>query len=323
MAHYYLNKMESGASIVDFYILNRANLKKGKTKEYMELELQDVSGIARGVMWEFSMEEFLKLQQGKIVKIMATVNEYNGRRELHIQRIRPAEEKDDVDMESLVEKSQKDFSELVTIFEKFMGEISHPHIKQLLDNIFGDADFKYEYYNAPAGKKWHHCYKHGLLEHTVNMLKLSATMREFYPELNGDLLTCGIILHDVGKLSEYNYDIGIDFSDGGRLNGHIAMGYHFAMTAMEKIPEFPEELKYEIGHLILSHQGALEKASPVVPMTLEAIVLHYCDELDAETNAVSRLIRKNRLPESKWTSYNNLMGRFFYAGEKEEKKIKD
>jgi 3'-5' exoribonuclease len=243
---------------------------------------------------------------------------------LKIIKFRAATDDDPVDWDALIEISDKDVEAMKEEFYTILEEIDDPWIHTLLKNVFSNEGISKRFFFAPAGKRFHHCYRHGLLEHVINMIRLAKTMTNFYPELNLDILIAGIIFHDFGKIWEYSDQVNIDFTDIGRLHGHIAMGYHFVMNEMAKIDNFPEKLKLEIGHLILSHQGELEKGSPVVPMTLEAIVLHHIDELDAKANAIQRVLTKDRQPESRWTSYNRLMNRYFYRNDRdnadEEKK---
>lgn len=315
MEHHFLDQLITGQEIMSYYIVNRAQVKKGKNTDFIEMELQDKTGPIRAVMWEVDMNVFNELKQNAVAKVLADVAEFRERQELHVKKIRMITEEDEIDWTCLIETSNKDIDKLIENFEDYLSKIENPFLIQLMNSIFNDDELKNKFYSAPAGKKWHHCYKHGLLEHVVNMLHLANTMKKFYSELNLDLLISGVILHDFGKLWEYDSEISIDFSDIGRLNGHIAMGYRFAINEMDKIENFPENLKQQMGHLILSHQGSFEKASPILPMTLEAIVLHYIDELDAETNAVSRVLQKDRMPGSKLTRYNQMMGRFFYKDE--------
>lgn len=314
MGHNYLDALETGQEVISFYILNRAQIRKGKSTEYIEFELQDRTGLIRAVLWQGDNAVFYSLKPGEVAKVRAEVTEYNGRQELHIKQIRMAEVKDEVDYSELIESTPRNVENLIEEFEAYINNLQDPFIQKLITNLFADENFRKKYYTAPAGKKWHHCYKHGLLEHVVNMLTVGKIVCGFYPDIFPDLLTAGIILHDIGKIWEYESEIAIDFTDFGRLNGHIAIGYHLIMTEIDKIADFPDFLREQIGHLILSHQGALEKASPVVPMTLEAIVLHYLDEMDAETNAISRVIKKDFMPGSNWTRFNQLMNRFFYTG---------
>ena len=126
------------------------------------------------------------------------------------------------------------------------------------------------------------------------------------------------MLHDIGKVKEYRVDGVIDFSDEGRLHGHITIGYHIVAEHIDRIRDFPKELRDELLHLILSHQGSRENASPVVPMTPEAMILYYADELDSKVNALQRIIRKEKNSDRHWSSFVPLLERFIYFGSKRD-----
>jgi len=152
-------------------------------------------------------------------------------------------------------------------------------------------------------------------------------MSELYPFCNRDLLLTGALLHDIGKIDEYGYDKGfIDFTDQGRLWGHISIGAQLVRKAVEDIEEsssFSEELKKNIIHLILSHQGEYEHGSPVLPKTLEAIILYYADEMDSKANAFQHIIERDSEPGKRWSKYIRLVDRFLYLNQGEDDVVEE
>ena len=142
-----------------------------------------------------------------------------------------------------------------------------------------------------------------------------------YPTADRDLLLTGAVLHDIGKVEEYSFDMGyIDYSDTGRLWGHISIGAQRIRSFIEEMEQekgFPEELKKNVIHLILSHQGELEHGSPVLPATLEAIILYYADEMDSKANAIKHIIDRDKAPGKKWSQYIHLLNRFIYLGDED------
>jgi 3'-5' exoribonuclease len=173
-------------------------------------------------------------------------------------------------------------------FKNRVDSISNSFLKKLISSIFNSSTLE-SYTKAPAGKSWHHSYLSGLLEHTLEIIKICDLMCDIHPEVNRDLLVCGAIMHDFGKIEELTFDSVFDYSDKGKLIGHIVIS---AMEINEKagrISGFPEDLKHQLIHLVLSHQGKLEYASPVLPKTLESIILYQADELSAKTNAYKAL----------------------------------
>ena len=172
--------------------------------------------------------------------------------------------------------------------------------------------------DAPGGKLWHHNYIGGLLEHTLNVTFAAERFALLYPEVNRDLLITAGLLHDIGKIASYDYTKFIDFTDEGRLVGHIVIGSQWVTRCNSKIDRFPKSLETELIHLILSHQGKLEHASPVVPMTLEGLILYYADELDSKANAFLRIKKKENRRASNGVSTSTWLISNYYFGEDEE-----
>ncbi|MCF8265093.1 MAG: HD domain-containing protein, partial [Melioribacteraceae bacterium] len=165
-----------------------------------------------------------------------------------------------------------------------------------------------QYQNAPAGKAWHHAYIHGLLEHTLEIVKICDLMCDIHKILDRDLLITGAILHDFGKTEELEFENNFDYTDKGKLLGHIVIAAIEIDKQCAKISEFPDELKNKLIHLVLSHQGKLEFATPVEPKFIEAIVLYHADELSAKTNAYKSAVINDANSGSDWTRYLPLAG---------------
>jgi 3'-5' exoribonuclease len=206
---------------------------------------------------------------------------------------------------------------MVKELETRIDAIKNTDLKTLVKKILsGD---KYEKYKqVPAGKAWHHAYIHGLLEHTLEIIRICDLMSDIHPEINRDLLACGAILHDFGKTEELNFETNFDYTDKGKLLGHIVIAAMEIEKAADTIKDFPSQLKEQLLHLVLSHQGKLEQASPVVPKTLEAIALYHADELSAKTNAYKNAIKLDENKEGNWTRFQQLAGTALYIPEKED-----
>ena len=183
-----------------------------------------------------------------------------------------------------------------------INALGNEYLKKLLKSILSGESYK-SYVNVPAGKAWHHSYVHGLLEHTLEIIKICDLMCDIHPELNRDLLICGAILHDFGKTQELTYEPNFDYTDKGKLLGHIVISAIEIEKAAKKILNFPDNLKDQLIHLVLSHQGKLEYASPVEPKTIEAIALYHADELSAKINAYKLAIKAEVNSDSGWTKY--------------------
>jgi uncharacterized domain HDIG len=187
-------------------------------------------------------------------------------------------------------------------------------LQELLNAFFQDEKTADLFKRAPAAKGFHHIYLGGLLEHTLSVVRLLEKVAEHYPNLNKDMLIAGGILHDIGKIYEFSYDQLIDYSDEGRLIGHIVMGVEMLDKKIAAIPDFPPKLSLELRHLLLSHHGEFEFGSPKRPKTLEALVVHYIDDLDAKLNAFETFVADSTNADSDWTTYNRFFERFLYKG---------
>ena len=186
-------------------------------------------------------------------------------------------------------------------------------MKKLLELFIADRKIFDAYLVAPAGKLWHHNYIGGLAEHSLQMAEIARKLAPFYPLVEVDLLTTGALLHDSGKVWQYQAIGFFDYTTEGRLVGHINSGDHYIASLAEKIENFPAELGLRLRHLILSHQGTGEQGSPIVPQTPEAFVLYSIDELDSKMGALSRIWEKEK--KAGWSEYINLIGRYIYWGE--------
>jgi 3'-5' exoribonuclease len=267
-----------------------------------------------GTLWDNIQGVFEALAPGDLVKVKGAIITFNDRLHLHIEKIRKAEEKDEVDITQLVSVVEKDRNLLFAHLDELIAAVVNPHLNQLLNLIFSDAEIRKRFGDAPGGKLWHHNYLGGLLEHTLSVTDIAERVGQLYPGVNRDLIVAAGLLHDIGKIHSYTYKTFIDFTDEGRLVGHIVIGAQMVADKIKQIKDFSEELKTELLHLILSHQGKLEQASPVVPMTLEGLILYYADELDSKANAFLRIQKKEKRPGQKWSSYVQLMERYFYFG---------
>jgi 3'-5' exoribonuclease len=182
----------------------------------------------------------------------------------------------------------------------------------LIKRIFSEERFE-KFSTAPAGKSWHHGYIHGLIEHTLEIIKICDLMCDIHPQLNRDLLISGAMMHDFGKTEELKYDSSFDYTDKGKLIGHIVISAMLINDEVNKIPGFPEDLKNCLIHIVLSHQGKLEYASPVVPKTLEAIALYQADELSAKVNAYKNALSTQMKADSSWTNFLYLADTDLYS----------
>ena len=172
-----------------------------------------------------------------------------------------------------------------------------------------DTDTFEQFLTKPAGKRFHHDYYTGLAEHSLSMVSLADLVCQNYPDLDRDLLVCGALFHDIGKIHEFAGEVVYDYSDAGRLIGHITMGDHYIADLIKQIEDFPNDLALKLRHLILSHHGTGEHGAPITPKTREAFVLHNIDEIDSKLDAIDKIAEKT---SDKWSEFIRPLETFLY-----------
>ena len=289
-----LISLKAGDKVDHYFILQKSEVKLSRTnKNYLDLEFRDKSALISGKIWDNFDNILLQLKNGCLVKVRGLIESYQGSNQLKIERIRIAAPEDNVFHEDFLPKSQKDFGKMKEELAGRIENIENVYLKKLLNRILTGEQFE-KYLRVPAGKAWHHAYVHGLLEHTLEIIKICDLMCDIHPEINRDLLITGAVLHDFGKTEELTFAPTFDYTEKGRLLGHITIAAMEIEKQSAEIEDFPENLKNQLLHLVLSHQGKLEFATPVEPKTLEAITLYLADELSAKTNAYKNAIAEAR-----------------------------
>jgi 3'-5' exoribonuclease len=293
---------------VDHYLLVRkADIRLTKSnKEFLSLELGDTSGSMTSNVWDNINSIFSNIKSGEVVKVKGSIEEFQGNLQIRISSIKIVNEKEGISPSDFLPHSKRNIAVMKKEFEDRLNKISNEYLKSLLKLIFTEEKFE-KYSKVPAGKSWHHSYVHGLLEHTLEIIRICDLMCDIHPEINRDLLISGAMMHDFGKTEELNFEKNFDYTDKGKLLGHIVISAMLVNEKTKEIKGFPEDLKNLLIHIILSHQGKLEYASPVVPKTLEAITLYQADELSAKVNAYKNALISDSRGESKWTKYISLI----------------
>ena len=303
-----ISELREGEEFIGFYALRRCELKEYDGGFRLDVELSDSSGKLPGVKWDDAREYREQLKKGIVVKVKAYLTSYRDKPQARIEKIRPAKE-GEYDPESFIPSTPKDIATLTGRIRSLVDSIRDPDLFRLGELIFGDSEFMEKFTGSPGGKKWHHSYLGGLLEHTVAVAELCDLVAQKHPELNRDLLVLAALLHDVGKIWEYSATTLIDYTDEGRLVGHIVMGEHFVREKCGELEHFPDRLSMLLSHLMLSHQGHKEFSSPVEPMIPEGFVLYYADEMDSKLNALGRIVEKTRDEEKSWSEFIRLLNR--------------
>jgi 3'-5' exoribonuclease len=255
--------------------------RKDGTGQYMALTLGDRTGQIESRMWENFADAAAGFEQGDVVKVRAEVSRYNGRLQLNLEKLRVAAA-DEVELADYVPHTQKDVEELWSTLVRTVDSFSDLSLQALLRSFLDDPAFASAFRQAPAAKSLHHAWLGGLLEHVVSLVGICELAARHYPEVNRDLLLTGAVLHDIGKLEELSWGTSFDYTLQGQLVGHITLGIAMIEKKLAALPDFPPALRILVEHMVLSHHGKLEFGSPKLPMTPEAVLLHYLDDLDAK-----------------------------------------
>ena len=293
-----------------FLLLTKKELREGKKDYYIRLDFVDKTGPISGNVWNNALTSMDGYAENDVVKVRALITNYKDQIQLNVKKIRKANE-NEFEIEDYLQKTKKDVKALSDDFFAMIDSISNEYIKKLLLSIFEDKELWAKFSYCPAAKSWHHNYISGLLEHTCTVVKICDFVSNIY-NVNRDILIAGAMLHDIGKVFEYVTLPSIEFTDEGRLIGHIVLGDQFVADKAREINLFPQNLLMKLRHLIISHHGEPEKGAVKVPQTLEAVVLHYADNLDAQAAGTYQLMEASNDPNAKWTEFDKLNNRYIY-----------
>ncbi len=317
MKSLFVKDLKPGNEVVDFFVLRKKDIKEYDGQKFLKLELGDKTGRIDGVAWDNPEQIYDQAEAGEIVKIRGRVTTYKETSQLKVEKLRKAKQSE-FKLSDFLPSSERDADTLFREFENVISSIHDRHLRKLLELLVQDSSMVEGLKRTPGGKLWHHAYLGGLLSHTLNVVQICEKAAGMYDLVNRDLLITGALLHDIGKIDSYSAKGFFDYTDEGRLVGHIVSGEELIASKIEMIEGFPPDLALQLKHLILSHQGQLEFASPVVPQTIEAIVLYYADEMDAKADAFAHIIKTQKIKGKRWSDWVHLIDRYIYLGEEEE-----
>lgn len=309
----FISDIRAGDRVDDIFVLSEKILSQKKDgNNFLNITLSDKTGTIKGVVWDNVDQIAAGITSGDFAHVNGSVSEYRGTLQVVIKIMEPFPS-DRIDPSDFLPQTSRDIEGMFERLVKRMDSISTDYLKALLDAFFKDKEFVNKFKTAPAAKKMHHAYIGGLLEHTLSMTSLADKIAGHYSGINRDLLLSGAILHDIGKVDEFEYQFKIDYSDKGRLLNHIVIGLKMVDEKLSEIKYFPEDQVLLLKHLIVSHHGTREFGSPEPPKTIEAVLLNYIDEIDSKVNAIRDFIASED-PDETWTSYHRLLERHFYKG---------
>jgi 3'-5' exoribonuclease len=313
-----INELTDGVEI-DQVLLVRESERRPRRDggEYLRLQLGDRTGAVACMVWDELAEVEDVARAGHPVRVSGryTVHPRFGP-QLNLRDLQAAEP-GSFDASDLLDGPARDIEQMQTEVRELMETVQQPHLRALLGRVLGEGSQLWAgYCSAPAAKHYHQAYRHGLLEHSLGVAQAVSAISSTFQGIDRDVAVTGALLHDIGKLEAYALEgDGIELTDPGRLHGEIALGYYRIRRVIEDIDGFPAPLAEALGHIILSHHGALEHGSPVVPCTREATLVHMIDNLGGRLGSFDRL-EKELAPGRRWSTFDRAIGTGAYFAER-------
>ena len=304
------------STVKSIFLVKYSALQSGKTgKPYLNLVLMDKTGELEARVWD-DVPQFASMAvRDSFIYVEGACQNFQGRKQIVVKRLQGLRE-DQVNLKDYLKVGEFDSESQYEELKAFVLSMKDPHYKRLAESILiEDEAIVTDLKRAPAAKAIHHAYRGGLLEHIVAITKTLDFLSGLYsPFVDRDLLFLGGFLHDLAKIWELSFERSTDYTDAGKLLGHLVMGIELVEKKASLIEGFPEEKKLLVKHMIASHHGSLEFGSPKEPQCLEAIIVHAIDDLDSKVNSIRKFIEADTNP-GKWTLLHKNMERFFYKPE--------
>jgi 3'-5' exoribonuclease len=309
----YLNEIKENENVDSLFLVKEKSSGLTKTgNTYLKLKLVDRSGETEGRIWTSVDTLSGSFEKDDFVHVKGKAVSFQDHLQLNITHIERVKE-EEILLSDFFPMTEKDVEGMFQNLVEMSQSIKDQHLHHLLRLFWEDKPFVEQFKMAPASTRLHHTYLGGLLEHTLSLSQLVIRNAGHYTGLNLDLLITASILHDLGKVDELTYRRSFDYSDEGRLLGHIILGIERLESKIQQIPNFPKDLAAQLKHLLLSHHGQYSWGSPKRPMTLEAVMLHYLDDMDAKMNGIRQFLKTHVSEGSRWSAYHPVFEQFFYV----------
>jgi 3'-5' exoribonuclease len=306
----FVREFVDGQEIDQVLLVRERELRPGSDgAERLRVVLGDRTGTVEALVREGVGELVPLCVSGACVRVTGRYGvhpRYGG--QVALEELRPAEEHEYA-LDDLIDGPPRHVDGMEADLRELVATVQNPHLRALLDALLGPGAPTWQAFrDAPAAKRFHQAYRHGLLEHSLGVAQAVSAISATFGGIDRDVAVTGALLHDVGKLDAYTADpLAIDMTDVGKLQGEIALGYYRVRRAIEELPGFPAELAVAVGHIILSHHGQLEHGSPVLPATREATLVHMIDNLGGRLGSFDRL-EKELAAGATWSAYDRALG---------------
>lgn len=313
MSKIFINQLKEKDSFATPFMISQLSVNNDKNgKSFLSLTLSDKSGSLSAMMWDNVDNISSTFEVGDIAHVKGHVQNYQSKLQAVVHAIKEVS-KDEVDMQNYIKSSENSPDVMFVELQEIVNTLKDEHIKQLIQNTLNSKEVQKRILKFPAAKSIHHAYIGGLLEHILSICKIMEFMASHYKFVNRDLLIFGAIYHDIGKLWELSIDNGFQYTDKGRLVGHMQIACEMIDQQAAQILGFPVELKDILKHIVLSHHGRLEYGSPKRPKFIEAQIVAMIDDLDSKVNSMLGLIQNEAEKGQSWTRYNSQFDRYLYT----------
>jgi 3'-5' exoribonuclease len=306
----FIRDLKEGDEVDSLFSVKFKKPPKAYSKGFMfEMRLADRTGEMTSKYWgpkdENSVRQLYKsFESDDVVRVRGTVATYRDKKG-HIEKMSEGS----FDITDFVARASRDVEQMMSQLNGHVRKVQNRPLQALLAHFFSDEEFVARFKAAPASM-WLHCnWVGGLVEHTLNVVQICEFLSKQYPKLDHDLLLTGALLHDVGKLEEYEVSTNIDVSEDGMLRGHIIIGAEMVSKACDEVQGMPKNLKLKVVHLVLASHGQPEFGSPKKPQFPEAVAVHFADEADAKLEQFIAA-KEGAETEDPWV-YNKRLGHIY------------
>ena len=296
------------------FLVQSKEIRQKRTGEpYLSLNLSDRTGDIEARMWDNVAEVMDTFERDDFIKVRGQLQIYNTRPQFIVHKLRRMADAE-VDFADFFPASSRDPEQMWAELRATVTGIPDPHLRALLDLFLDDPEIARRYQIAPAAKSIHHAFRAGLLEHVLSLIGLAGPIVAHYNTAHSgtvdwSLMVAGIVLHDIGKIYELTYERGFSYSTEGQLIGHISIAMRMLSDKLRALPDFPNDLRNLLEHMILSHHGKLEFGSPKVPLFREALLLHYLDDMDSKMECMRATVEKGAQAEGLFTAWSSSLER--------------
>lgn len=309
----FVRELTPGQVIDELFVLSDARQAMAKNGPYWMLKLQDNTGQIEARIWSPYSADYPSLASGAAVVVKGQVESFRDQLQVRVENLVVLDADQEIQWADLVPASERPPRDMLEELEKLCrDELTYKPWRSLVKKVLADPEIRKRLLVAPAGKNMHHAYLGGLIEHTLSVSRLVLNICESYPTLDREILLTAAVLHDLGKAWEISSGPTREYTDEGKLMGHILITLEVLEPFFKKTKDLDPGLLLHLKHLLLSHHGEYEFGSPRLPQTAEALVLHFADNIDAKMNAVGMAVGGEDDPEQAWSEYLKPLARSVY-----------